>query len=60
MPIQDCEFSKVEGVCDICGQSMKPLACSANMQMSEFYCEKCKKSYRMSLEHAKYFISQRR
>lgn len=60
MPIQDCKLPEVDGVCDICGQSMKPVPCSANMQMSEFYCEKCKKSYRMSLEHAKFFISQRR
>ena len=43
--------------CEECHGSCKPIPCSSNPLASEFYCSKCHRSYRMTVEAAKQYLA---
>ena len=50
----DLELNKI---CDECGSHCVPIPCSNRLEASEFFCIKCSKSYRMSIESARYILT---
>jgi hypothetical protein len=56
MSLGELKDAKKEGYCDECNETTTPLVPADRPDKGEFYCQTCKKSYRMTIEMARQFL----